>query len=163
LNPVEWEGAWLVASDDEPQAMDVVASDPLQGEILISYREEDQTKRMKTWIKTAGDWTFASVRADESEGEAEKTRYVWGRVEKYPYHILIWLPKQEAFARLVGEGKVRGITEESESVELETMTESELDLIMDQGATLFDWDKPMLIVKKNMFTGLGKVGRAGAP
>jgi len=139
----EWDGAWF----NPGGTLTVKVVDADRGLIDIAFIEaKDDGLKMESHrlvLKEAGNWTFASMKADE----AEDSGWLWGRIKKDDNQIIFWLPKVDEFKQLITDGRLPGQIRDDDVV-LGKLLPAQLALITsDEAAGLYHWDEPMLLMK----------------
>ena len=106
----KWTGTWR--SPVGPCAITVV--DATNGVLAMTgttpkgwWRWSNET--MLVYLRTGGDWTFASV--EDSDGT--NTSYFWGKVANEDNYILWWMPDPAKFKPLVDAGAIPGTVEKT--------------------------------------------------
>ena len=139
----EWDGSWF----NPGGTLTVKVVDGDRGLIDIAFIEaKDDGLKMESHrlvLKQAGDWTFASMKADE----AEDSGWLWGRIKKDDQQIIFWLPKVDEFKKLLTDGNLPGRMRDDDVV-LAELGPAQLALITsDKAAGLYHWDEPMVLMK----------------
>ena len=142
----DWEGNWQ--TPDGTVRIKVI--DPGKGMLRALWIEDDKQGNpiMKTAdveIRQSGEWLFANTKDDD----VSKNRgYFWGRIRNKDRQIIVWVPDEKAFVRLVKNGTLPGKID-GDDVILDELTSQHLKRIMsgDQGV-LFAWDEPVVFVKQ---------------
>lgn len=104
----KWTGTWrapvgpcmLTVVDATNGVLSMTSTKPLGW-----WRWSNET--MNVYLRTAGDWTYASV--DQSEGT--NACYLWGKVANEDGIILWWAPDPDKFKPLVESGVLPGTIE----------------------------------------------------
>jgi hypothetical protein len=99
----EWEGTWVL----DEGALVVAVTDADKGRLSIGWFEKHGDKleshTAEVELRTAGKWTFASVKDPDKAG-----RYVFARVEKKERQLLLFAAENDAWAALVKAKKLPG-------------------------------------------------------
>jgi hypothetical protein len=120
----------------------------------VAWVEDMELNEYDVFLLESGDWLFFNLTEEEEDGEAPPG-YFWGRIKNDGNSIILWEPEINKFRALVregilpGEAKKSGKNNEHESdVILGELTADHLQIIMSgEKGVLFDWDKPMFLIK----------------
>lgn len=161
----DWQGRWYNAEGD----LDLEVIDGPAGLVRIAYDDDGEFREMDLQLRTAGEWTFASVTEkdfEESEGlatspcspveapatdvpecEEQPRAYLWARIEMNPDAIIAWSPDAEVFVRLVESGLLPGTVSEG-SVVLGSLTAEHYQIITSSAhGVVLDWEHPMVFFR----------------
>jgi hypothetical protein len=142
----DWEGNW-VASDGGSLKVKVIDAD--KGILKLFWLDDDEKGNpiMKTAdveLRESGEWLFASTKAED---KGQTRGYAWGRIKNEERQIVLWLPDDKTFKRLVKDGVFPGKLD-GDDVILEELKPQHLKIITSaERGVLFGWDKPVVFVK----------------
>ena len=137
----EWEGTWVYSDG----AVSVLVADGTNGILRIAWIDKDndefKLKSQDVYLRTFGDWTFASLKDVD---HADENRYVWARIRKKDSHILLWAPNVPAFRAMIENGRLPGTTNGSDLI-VGNLSSNHLALITSEtNGFLFGWDDPLV-------------------
>jgi hypothetical protein len=113
----------------------------------LFWLDDDTKVVMKTAeveLRESGEWLFASTKAEDKD---QTKGYTWGRIKNEDRQIILWLPDDKIFKRLVKDGVFPGKID-GDDVLLEELKPQHLKIITSgERGVLFEWDKPAVFVK----------------
>ncbi len=142
----DWEGNW-VASDGGSLKLKVVDAD--KGVLKLFWLDDDEKGNpvMKTAdveLRESGEWLFASTKAED---KGQTRGFAWGRIKNEDRQIILWLPDDKIFKRLVKDGVFPGKLDGDDLI-LDELKPQHLKIITSgERGVLFEWDKPAVFVK----------------
>jgi hypothetical protein len=142
----EWKGTWTHGGG----AIRVAVTDAEKGILTAGWVEDGgkglEYQTAEIHLRTAGTWTFASLKDAKAK---EETRYFWGRIQRQDKTVLVWLPDTAKFKRLIQAGVLPGEAPTNNSpATLETLSPSHLRIIAsEQEGVLFNWEAPLVFGK----------------
>jgi hypothetical protein len=151
IEPADWEGYWTshAAESDEGIVGSIEVVDAADGIIRAVWLENGEPHATRIYLRSAGDWTFASVPVsnddyafdrDEAPDASGASGYVWARIRKQGEAIFIWLPDVSGFRSLVEDGGLPGRIANPEAQYSEF-------LASDAAGVPFEWDRPLVLVR----------------
>ena len=137
-----WAGTW---SNGEA-SLTVQVVDGAKGILRIGWIEDkDDTLKLMTgevFLRSAGDWMFASMRPAEKPDEA---RYVWARIKRSGRTVTVWFPDVKKLRALVQAGKVRGELAEKDITFPPLDTRELAEMASEKNGVLFEWETPLVL------------------
>jgi hypothetical protein len=148
LKAGEWDGAWFNPGGD--YCMMKVKNEK-EGILRLSWIENDKEMTYKAsdvLIRKSGNWLFASTREDGDKA-APGSAYVWAIVKKSRKTILIWLPNEDRFKKLIEAKTLPGEAQKSMVILGDLKPEHMKIITTDERSLLFDWENPLVLIKLN--------------
>ncbi len=95
-------------------------------------------------LRESGEWRFASTKAED---KGQTRGFAWGRIKNEDRQIILWLPDDKIFKRLVKDGVFPGKLDGDDLI-LDELKPQHLEIITSgERGVLFEWDKPAVFVK----------------
>ena len=143
LAAAEWDGMWV----NQQGTLFIKVVDAANGRLQLAW-PKDEANRLslestEVVLRQSGDWTFASLKMNP-----EDKLYIWARIKKDEYGIVIWLPDPKKFAGLVREGRLPGKADEKDNVVLGELTPAHMKLITSgEKGILLKWENPLILIR----------------
>ena len=146
LDAKEWDGTWFNPGGDYCV---MKVKNEKEGVLRLSWFENDKEMTYKSgdvFIKKSGNWLFASIKADD-EKDATETVYAWAIIKKNKKIILIWLPNEERFKKLIEAKTLPGVVKKDMIVLGDLKPEHMKIIVSEERSLLFDWEDPLVLIK----------------
>lgn len=151
-----WAGQWM--SEGTASSLRVLNAD--NGLVQLAWVEWKKDKpvleTMTCRILEGRKWLYANVLEITGE-EGVDGYYYWARIKKDKNQIVIWPPLPAAFQAAAEESKIKAILEDrkksadgktrAETIKLTDAPANIVDLVEGAGATYFDWENPIVLIR----------------
>ncbi len=130
----DWKGTWVFGNS----AVEVDVIDADKGLLRVAWIKDMKLKFIDVHLQTSDDWMFGSTKEDP-----EDKNFVWGRIKREDNQLIIWNPSVSKFKKMVEDGILPGVVDNTGNVVLGELTSDHISLIASEGnGVLFDWEDP---------------------
>jgi hypothetical protein len=146
LNAKDWDGTWFSPGGD--YCMMKVKNEK-EGILRLAWFENDKEMTHKSsdvFIRKSGTWLFASMKEEDEKTVADSV-YVWAIIKKSTKIILIWLPNEERFKKLIEAKTLPGEIKKDMVVLGDLKPEHMKIITSEERSLLFDWEDPLVLIK----------------
>ena len=146
LNAKDWDGTWFEPGGDSCM---MKVKNENEGIFRLAWFENDKEMTHKSsdvFVRKSGNWFFASMKEDDDKDGADSA-YVWAIIKKSQKMILIWLPNEERFKKLI-EAKTLPGEIKKDMITLGELKPEHMKIITtEERSSLFDWEDPLVLIK----------------
>lgn len=143
-----WNGTWY--NPDGTYCVLQVRNEH-EGILQLAWIENDKELKYQSgevFIRKSGNVLFVSTKETQEKTGADVV-YVWARIKKERNMILIWLPDEEKFRKLIEAHILPGEIKNGMTILGDLKPEHMKAITSEEKGLLFDWERPLVLIKVN--------------